>query len=65
MKFEELIPELKKGKQVRRKSWNVYFWIKLINIGGYEPQLAGSEGSDYKLCFGDIEADDWELVENS
>lgn len=64
MKFEEIIPALREGKKVRRKdhSWiNFYDCIYVNWVGKVMPNRAYFE--DYTLDTEDLDADDWEVVE--
>ncbi len=49
MKFEEVLPALREGKKVRRKSWAARDYI----VGG----------SSYELSACSLMADDWEVYE--
>lgn len=59
MRFEEVLPALREGKKVRRKSWNKrnYIVVKKDNLIVDE--------NDYAIpfCIDDFSADDWEIVE--
>ncbi len=64
MKFEETLPALREGKKVRRKdsSWiNFYDCIYVNWVGKVMPNCAYFE--DYTLDTEDLDADDWEVVE--
>ena len=64
MKFEETLPALREGKKVRRKdsSWiNFYDCIYVNWVGKVMPNRAYFE--DYTLDTEDLDADDWEVVE--
>ena len=58
MRFEEVLPVLRKGIKVRRKSWNKrnYIVVKKDNLIVDE--------NDYAIpfCIDDFSADDWEIV---
>ena len=58
MKFEEVLPALRKGIKVRRKSWNKrnYIVVKKDNLIVDE--------NDYAIpfCIDDFSADDWEII---
>lgn len=48
MKLEEVLPEYRKGRKIKRESWGKYSYF--------------SGGCNISFC--DIDADDWELVPN-
>lgn len=60
MKFEEVLPALREGKKVRRKSWGRVHSFIIIKDG--------SLVDDYHCNVGiyayDLKADDWEVVKN-
>lgn len=67
MKFEEIIPVLREGKQVRRESWHradsiSYEWNGNLSLcrdmpyGGY---------FSYRLPLEDLNADDWEIKDEN
>lgn len=67
MKFEEILPALREGKFVRRKSWEQPWMKKLQEHMWYEP-LKYSNGFTLRRLFGDnrlladdLEANDWEI----
>lgn len=64
MKFEEVLPALREGKKIRRKdsSWiNYYECIYVNRVGNVIPNRAYFD--DYILETKDLDADDWEIVE--
>jgi hypothetical protein len=58
MKFEEILPALREGIKVRRKSWNKRNYIVVA-----KDNLIVDE-NDYAIpfCIDDFSADDWEIV---
>ena len=66
MKLEEALPALREGKKIRRKdpSWiNFYDCIYVNCVGKVMPNRAYFE--DYTLDTEDLDADDWEIVEET
>ena len=61
MRFEEVIPALREGKKVRRKSWLEDVYIETVN-----GTLVDEFGfSDVPLGDYILDSDDWEVVPNS
>lgn len=61
MKFEEVLPALRKGKKVRI---NVEIWVQLlgyITLDGNDV-VVDKYGKLYELDLSDLNADDWEVV---
>ena len=58
MKFEEILPALREGIKVRRKSWNKrnYIVVEKDNLIVDENNFA------LPFCIDDFSADDWEVV---
>ena len=58
MKFEEVLPALREGIKVRRKSWNKRNYIVV------EKDNLIVDENDYAIpfCIDDFSADDWEIV---
>lgn len=55
MKFEEVLPAFRDGKEVRRASWaNKDFTLSFDDLDNSYP---------HSLYFNDIFADDWEIIE--
>lgn len=69
MNFEEILPNLKEGKLVRRLSWsneqdNVYLYFdKLGCLWKRSPQKRYTKSELYVLRLKDINASDWEVME--
>ena len=69
MKLEEIIPKLKESKLVRRKEWrnkydNVYLYFdKLGCLWKRSPQNRYTKSELYVLCLKDLNASDWEVIE--
>ena len=69
MNFEEIVHELRKGRLVRRLSWNnkydnVYLYFdKLGCLWKKSPQKRYTKSELYVLCLEDINASDWEVME--
>lgn len=68
MKFEKALKLLRKGKHIRRKSWNTnnkYFFIKdgkvLVYI--WESFFGFSITKDITINSDDLMANDWEIIE--
>ena len=57
MKFEEILPDLREGIKVRRKSWNKgnYIVVKEDNL------IADENNYAIPFCIDDFSADDWEI----
>lgn len=57
MKFEEVLPDLRKGIKVRRKSWNKgnYIVVKEDNL------IVDENNYAIPFCIDDFSADDWEI----
>lgn len=57
MKFEEVLPALRKGKKIRRNFWweGHYFKLTLDEIVDQEKRV-------FVLSRDDLFADDWEIV---
>ena len=65
MKFEEVIPPLRKGKKVRRESWHransiTYEWGSDLHLCRDMPY-----GGDFIYCLPleDLNANDWEIMD--
>lgn len=68
MTFEEVLPSLKDGKKIRRKSWYTVDGYKSAHIYLSQDRTkinfffeAGKEIADYQLNITQILADDWEI----
>lgn len=59
MKFEKVLPALREGKKIRRKSWNKRNYIVV------EKDNLIVDENDYAIpfCIDDFSVDDWEIVE--
>ena len=62
MKFEEIIPALKDGKKIKRKWWRDRDYIRADLIFSFG-QVINEINEIYALTIWDLEADDWETVE--
>lgn len=56
MKFEEILPSLKEGREIRRKAWRKNDFIQVINDVIYNQNKDSNS-----LGARDLLADDWEL----
>lgn len=61
MNFEEALKALKEGEKVRRKSWIHICYLKLDSFG-LEIYVDGKT-IPYVLGYDDLNAQDWEVVE--
>lgn len=59
MKFEEVLPALREGKKVRRKSWGRVHSFIIIK----DDSLVDDYHCNVGIYAYDLKADDWEIVE--
>lgn len=66
MDFMQAIQEMKKGKKVRRNGWNLESnpYIKCKENTRFLEFYEASGRSEFEIGIGDIESDDWEIVED-
>ena len=60
MKFEEVLPALREGKKVRRKSWGRVHSFIIIK----DDSLVDDYHCNVGIYAYDLKADDWEVVKN-
>lgn len=58
MKFEEVLPSLRKGKKIRRKSWGRVHSFIIIK----DDSLVDDYRCNVVIYAYDLKADDWEIV---
>lgn len=67
MRFEEMLPELRADKKVRRSSWADGYYIALRGESPHGGSLLWWNGSKYDNYYSpsrdDFNANDWEIVE--
>lgn len=62
MKFEEVLPSLKKGKRVRRNYFDEGKYIEVRRFDGF---ICDNYDIDYTFCLDDLNADDWEIIKET
>jgi hypothetical protein len=58
MKFEEILPEIRKGCKARREIWRSPYFIRMTESG----LMVDSDGDSRYITGKEMNADDWELV---
>ena len=72
MKFEEVLPALKRGKKAKRKAWEKGDYIKKDareyikkDVRHVVEEIINQDSVTYSLTITDLEADDWEIVKET
>lgn len=67
MKFEEILPALREGKKIRRKDivWQNYYGFLLTSETENKIFSDNVDNCDYKITKDDLNADDWEIYQES
>jgi hypothetical protein len=58
MKFEEILPHIRKGRKVRRARWRSPYCISMLESG----LIIDCDGDSRVITGKEMNADDWELV---
>ena len=61
MKFEEILPELRKGKKVKKRGWKGDFIFK----SPFREEIVFDDWKGCNLSWEDFLADDWEIVKET
>lgn len=61
MKFEEVIPALREGKKIRRKSWGAKNHNYIV-VDKEDDLIVDMVYGKFPFTLGDLIADDWEIV---
>jgi hypothetical protein len=69
MTFDKVLPQFIKGKKIRRRLWWVWrpHYYRYIYINNHNAIYAVSDDKEIQVAhpaWGDILADDWEVVED-
>ena len=63
MNFEEILPALKEGKKIRRKSWHKIHGVQKINAT--DDSIVDENGEYFPFVLEDFLSNDWEVVEET
>lgn len=64
MKLLELIPLLKDYTRIKRKDWHYFLVMPMCDDDSLiKLDLCSIQISEYKISYGDLLADDWEVME--
>lgn len=60
MNFEEILPALKEGKKIRRKSWHKIHGVQKINAT--DDSIVDENGEYFPFVLEDFLSNDWEVI---